>query len=138
MYKWEWTRANDIKSTWTRANDTWARANDIVICIFGHLMRNDREWTWNIIHCCLWPISPILICHSWMFIEQDFLKQPNPVNLHYHPILSHLIPLISSWMAILLMLIVSVSLWELCQRRGKIWRNILPQTSTDFFRYVVL
>ncbi len=40
-----------------------------------------------------WLISTILICHSWMIIEWDFLKQSYPFNLSYHPTLSCHVPL---------------------------------------------
>ncbi len=98
------TRANNNYSTRTRANDT-AMCN--VLIIFDSLIWNDQEmieiWPrmkWKYHSFLLGTVSLVLICHSWMVIEWDFLKQSHPVNLGYCPAPSHLVLFIYSQKAI--------------------------------------
>ncbi len=90
----KWLR-NDPEMTqrWPR-NDTemtqkWPR-ND------PEMTRKWQEWRWNLFHEHQWPISPVFICHSWAFINWDFLMQSYPINLGYGLFLFHPIPLICS------------------------------------------
>jgi len=102
---WEWIniytgmRANNIYSKQTRENG-------IVICTFSwfnDVEMTDNDWE-NIIHDCSWLISPVLICSSWIAIEQEFLKQSHSANLDYCNVPPHSIPLIYSQIVISLML----------------------------------
>jgi len=62
---------------------------------------NDQEMTMKYYSQLLWPISPVLICHSRMAIEWDFLKQSCSANLSYCPSPSCPVQLVCSRMAIL-------------------------------------